>query len=401
MGTGYFGQGGDFLQQFAQGAFSVPGLKDYTHASKTFETNGYELTPRFKFLFHVFFNINTAQIPALQAAYGSGEVATIGLMVKNIELPKFKIDLDTRNQYNRKRLIQKKIRYEPSKITFHDDQSDLIRNMWYNYYTYYYKDATQPYNNVAATSGTIGRLQTLTNGGSYNFNDIYEQSRTSNEWGYMGESYSDGTNTGTGGFSGKPPFFRDITIYGLNQKKFAAWTLINPMIASWNSDTYDYAEGGGTLQNDVQIEYETVKYYSGAIGAQKPSNTVAGFADPAHYDTIPSAITRPGGTATVFGQGGLLDAVTGGIQDLQALASGQGGLQNVLGAVQTAGTTYNTFKNQNINQILRGDLNQGAKDIILYSVPNAVSKGVNAANGMFFPKAPTVAPGTGIINGGP
>ena len=399
MGAGYFGQGGDFLQQFAQGAFSVPGLKDYTHASKTFSTNGYELTPRFKFLFHVFFNINTAQIPALQAAYGSGEVATIGLMVKNIELPKFKIDLDTMNQYNRKRLIQKKIRYEPSRITFHDDQSDLIRNMWYNYYTYYYKDATQPYNNVTATAGTIGRLQTLTNGGSYNFNDIYEPSRTNNNWGYMGESYSDGTNTGTGGFSGKPPFFRDITIYGLNQKKFAAWTMINPMIASWNSDTYDYSEGGGTLQNEVQIEYESVKYYNGSVGAQKPSNTVAGFADPAHYDTIPSGITRPGGTATVFGQGGLLDAVTGGIQDLQALASGQGGLQNVLGAVQTAGTTYNTFRGRNFNQILRGDLQQGANDIILYSLPNQVSKGVNAANGMFFPKAPTVAPGTGVING--
>lgn len=401
MGTGYFGQGGDFLQQFVQGAVSVPGLKDYTHASKTFETNGYELTPRFKFLFHVFFNINTAQIPALQAAYGSGEVATIGLMVKNIELPKFKIDVTTMNQYNRKRLVQSKIRYEPSRVTFHDDQSDLIRNMWYNYYSYYYKDPTQQYNNVAAQSGTIGKLQTLVNGGSYNFNNIYEQSVTDNNWGFMGESYADGTNTGSGGVNGKPPFFRDITIYGLNQKKFAAWTLINPLISSWNSDTYDYNEGAGTLQNEVQIEYETVKYYSGAIGAQKPSNTVAGFADPAHYDTVPSGITRPGGTATVFGQGGLLDAVTGGIQDLQALASGQGGLQNIIGAAQTAGTAYNTFRGKNFNQILQGDLKQGAYDISLYSLPNAVSKGVNAANGMVFPRAPTIAPGTGIINGGP
>lgn len=401
MGTGYFGQGGDFLQQFWQGATSVPGLKDYTHASKTFETNGYELTPRFKFLFHVFFNINTAQIPALQAAYDSGEVATIGLMVKNIELPKFKIDMATMNQYNRKRLVQSKIRYEPSRVTFHDDQSDLIRNMWYNYYTYYYKDATMPYNNVTATAGTIGKLQTLSNGGDYNYNNIYDSSITNSNWGYMGESYSDGTNTGSGGTSGKPPFFRDITIYGLNQKKFAAWTLINPMISSWNSDTYDYAEGAGTLQNEVTIEYESVKYYSGAVGAQHPSNTVAGFADPAHYDTILSGISRPGGQATVFGQGGLIDAVTGGIQDLQALASGQGGLQNVLGAVQTAGTAYNTFRGKNLNQILQGDLKQAAYNISLYSVPNAVSKGVNAANGMIFPRAPTIAPGTGIINGGP
>ena len=395
----YFGQGNDLLQQFIQGATSVPGLKDYTHASKTFETNGYQLTPKFKFLFHVFFNINTAQIPQLQAAYGSGAISTIGLMVKSIDLPKFKIDTTTMNQYNRKRVVQSKIRYEPSRIVFHDDQSDLIRNMWYNYYTYYYKDPSQQYQGVSATSGTIGQLQTLSNGFNYNSSDIYNQTRLSADWGYVGESYTDGTATGNNG-GGKPNFFRDITIYGLNQKKYAAWTLINPMITQWNSDTFDYSEGAGTLQNDVTIEYETVKYYSGAIGGAKPSNVVAGFADPAHYDTIPSGITRPGGTQSVFGQGGLLDAVGGTVNDLQALASGQGGLQNVIGAVQTAGTAYNTFKNADLGKIFNSDVNQQALNIALYGLPGWVNQGVNAVNGMLFPKAPTIAPGTGRINGG-
>ena len=395
----YFGQGNDLLQQFIQGATSVPGLKDYTHASKTFETNGYQLTPKFKFLFHVFFNINTAQIPQLQAAYGSGAISTIGLMVKSIDLPKFKIDTTTMNQYNRKRVVQSKIRYEPSRIVFHDDQSDLIRNMWYNYYTYYYKDPSQQYQGVSATPGTIGQLQTLSNGFNYNSSDIYNQTRLSADWGYVGESYTDGTATGNNG-GGKPNFFRDITIYGLNQKKYAAWTLINPMITQWNSDTFDYSEGAGTLQNDVTIEYETVKYYSGAIGGAKPSNVVAGFADPAHYDTIPSGITRPGGTQSVFGQGGLLDAVGGTVNDLQALASGQGGLQNVIGAVQTAGTAYNTFKNADLGKIFNSDVNQQALNIALYGLPGWVNQGVNAVNGMLFPKAPTIAPGTGRINGG-
>ena len=399
MSTGYFGQGGSLLQEFGQGLFGVPGLKDYTHASKTFETNGYALTPKFKFLFHVFFNINTAQIPQLQAAYGSGEIATIGLMVKSVELPKFKIDTAVMNQYNRKRIVQSKMRYEPSRIVFHDDQSDIIRNMWYNYYSYYYKDPSQQYQGVSATSGTIGKLQTLSNGFNYNTNDIYNQTRLNADWGYIGESYYDGTNTGTNN-TGKPAFFRDITIYGLNQKKYAAWTLINPLITSWGSDTYDYAEGGGTMQNDVQIEYETVKYYSGAIGGAQPSNSVPGFADPARYDVTPSGITRPGGTKSVFGQGGLLDAVTGGVQDLQALASGQGGLQNVLGAVQTAGTAYNTFKNTSISSILKPELRQQALNIAQYTLPNQVRGAVNSANGMFFPRATTSQPVNGP-NGGP
>jgi hypothetical protein len=399
MSTGFFGQGGSLLQEFGQGLFGVPGLKDYTHASKVFETDGYALTPKFKFLFHVFFNINTAQIPQLQAAYGAGEIATIGLMVKSVELPKFKIDTAVLNQYNRKRVIQSKVRYEPSRLVFHDDQSDVIRNMWYNYYSYYYKDPSQQYQGVSATSGTIGKLQTLSNGFNYNTNDIYNQTRLNADWGFIGESYYDGTNTGTNS-TGKPAFFRDITIYGLNQKKYAAWTLINPLITSWGSDTYDYADGAGTMQNDVQIEYETVKYYSGAVGGKQPSNSVPGFADPARYDITPSGITRPGGTQSVFGQGGLLDAVTGSTEDLQALASGQGGLQNVIGAVQKAGTAYNTFKNVNISAVLKPELQQQALNIAQYTLPNQVRSATNSANGMFFPRATTVQPVNGP-NGGP
>ena len=50
-----------FGQDFLQGFFTPAGLKDYTHAAKTFLSDGQNLIPRYKFLFHVFFNINTAQ----------------------------------------------------------------------------------------------------------------------------------------------------------------------------------------------------------------------------------------------------------------------------------------------------------------------------------------------------
>jgi len=391
MGTGFFGQGGDLLQAFGQGFFSTPDLKDYEHAAKTFETNGYQLSPRLKFLYHVFFNINTGQIPQLQAAYGSGTVETIGMMVKSIDLPKYKIDTTVMNQYNRKRVIQSKIRYEPSRIELHDDQSDLIRNMWYNYYTYYYKDPSQKYQSVPNTSGTLGMLQSMSNGFNYNANDIYSQTLQSADWGFIGESYSDGTNTGTNS-SGKPPFFRDITIYGFSQKKYASYVLINPIISQWNSDRYDYSEGGGTMKNDVTIEYETVKYYSGAIGSQKPSSKVAGFADPAHYDIVPSGISRPGSTQSVFGQGGLLDAIGGTVQDLEALASGQGGLQNVIGAVQAANGAYKILNNKNFNQGLQAELKKGGVQV----ARQLTGAGINAVNGKVFPRAPSVPANTPI-----
>jgi hypothetical protein len=305
---GYFGE--DFAKQFFGPG---QGLKDYSHASLTFRSNGYELTPRYKFLFHVYFTINTGQIPKLQNALGgSNPVSTIGLAVKSVELPSYTVKVDTLNQYNRKRLVQSKIDYNPISIVFHDDQSDLIRNMWYNYYSYYYKDPSQSYDNVAAQSGTLGASQTKP-GFGYNARDIYAPNRSTNDWGYIGESYSDGNqqNYNQAQYTGKPPFFRDIKIYAINQKKFASYVLINPMITDWKHDTFDYSQGNGTMTHTMSLRYETVKYYTGAIGGTTPSGSVFGFADPAHYDTTKSSLARPGATATVFGQGGLVDAGAG------------------------------------------------------------------------------------------
>jgi hypothetical protein len=336
-----FGQ--DFLKAF----FGNDYLKDYTHASKTFRSAGYENSPRTKFLFHVFFNIN-GNIPGLRngpnAVFDNVNTSTIGLLIKNIELPKFEIDTEVLNQYNRKRIIQKKINYAPVNMTFHDDAGDLIRTLWYNYYSYYYKDPSQSYRGQANTNGSIGPSATQANGFNYNGRDLYEKDRLVNDWGYIGESYFDGTAAQ----SGKPPFFTDISIYGFNQHKWVEYVLINPLISSWAHDEYDYYQGNGIMENKVTIQYETVKYYKGGLGGVRPDTNVQGFADPNLYDQVQSPLTRPGGTRSIIGQGGLVDAGLGIISDLQS-----GSVAGVIGAVQKAGTAYNTFKNVNLGQVAK------------------------------------------------
>jgi hypothetical protein len=378
---GYFGE--DLLKGF----FGADGLKDYSHASKTFRSNGYEYHPRQKFLFHVFFTLNTGAIPALANAFGNDDIGSIGLMVKTIDLPNYTVSVETMNQYNRKRLVQTKIDYNPVQIVFNDDQGDLIRNMWYNYYSYYYKDPSQKYDNTTNINGSIGNLQTLQTGFDYNNRDIYESSRQVSDWGYIGESYQD-TSLASGFNQNKPPFFRDIKIYGLSQKKFASYVLINPLITDWRHDTYDYSQGGGTMTNTMTIKYETVKYYSGYISGDQPSATVPGFADPNHYDTRRSALARPGSTASVFGQGGLVDAGVGLLEDLNALATGRGGLQNIIGAVQKGGTAWQTFKGKDIASIAAQEAKLAGKQILQASLPGAVRQVVNGANGIFFPTPP-------------
>ena len=75
----------------------------------------------------------------------------------------------------------------------------------------------------------------------------------------------------------------------------------------------------------MTIKYENVKYYSGDIGGANPSEPVTGFADTNHYDTTKSPIASDGSWN--------IPNPAGSKQDLQALASGQNTLQNVIGAV--------------------------------------------------------------------
>ena len=380
-----------FGQDFLKGFTGEEGVADYAHAAKTFLTNGYQFAPRNKFLFHVYFTINTAYVPALRTAFGDNqEIATIGLMVKTIQLPSYQISVDTMNQYNRKRLVQTKLDYQPIQVEFHDDGGDLIRDMWYSYYSYYYKDPQQKYDNLSPNNGNLGPLVQTPNGFNYNARDIYDGTRPVNDWGYIGESYTDGKDIFSVGPTGKLPFFRDIRIFGLNQHKWASYVLINPMITEWQHDTYDYSQGNGTMSNRMTIRYETVKYGTGAIGDVRPDNNVIGFADPSYYDTQISGITRPGQNGTVLGQGGLIDTGIGIAEDLAS-----GGVAGIVGAAQKAVMAYNTYKDKNIASIANREIKSSAQSIIKGSLPAAQravigtvgQKGV--LDGVFFPTPPS------------
>lgn len=343
---------GWFNNQFnnAAGAFfGSDYLRDYTHASKTFRTNGYQYAPKFKFLFHVYFDIN-------QEAYGEGLSTgdNFGLAVKSVKLPSFSFDAPVLNQYNRKRIVYTKVKYDPVDISFHDDNGNMINGMWYNYFTYYFRDASKP--NVVF-SGNRGAGQPSNQGpvngqgsptlADYNYRNTYKNEILNNDWGYIGES-SVPSSTGT---STKLPFFKNITVFGFNQHNFIAYTLINPMITRFNHDTYNYGEGGGVMENSMALDYETVVYNTGALDGQTPDNLVIGFANEANYDRRLSPITKPGSNRTILGQGGLVDGVGGTIT---SLASG-----DILSAVRNAGTTYNSFKGQNLATIAKSEVTTG------------------------------------------
>jgi hypothetical protein len=278
---------------------------------------------------------------------GAEGASRIGMLVKTVKLPTFNFEIEEMNQYNRKRYIQKKINYRPVSITFHDDGSDSVRSMWYNYYNYYYKDPSYGYDGQGS------------NNPGYNDRDIYNNSRIVHDWGFSGE--------GPNGYD-KPAFFKDIKIYGLNRGNFTSYTLINPIITDWDHDQFDYSAGSEVMQHSMSISYETVKYGRGKVGSE-----VKGFGDSAVYDTSPSPL-RAGSTASLFGRGGILDA---GGSILNDLASG-----NILGAIRTGGSLRNTLKGTNVSSLVASELVSGAISTGLNYISNNKS---NNSSGFSIP----------------
>jgi hypothetical protein len=308
--------GSSFLEQVAGGFFSSENLRDYTHASKLFRSDSYALAPQQKFLFHVYFTLTDP------AASPSSDRGLVGALVKSVTLPSYEIDTQEYIQYNRKRLVHNRIQYQPVEIKLHDDSSDNVRSLWYNYYNYYFADPSYEY--------VAGQSQ------GYHGRDLYNPEKVQKDWGL--------TTSSPNGIV-KPAFFRDIKIYGFSRGNYVLYTLINPMITSWRHDTYDYSQTTGTMEHSVTLRYEAVKYAKGRV-----ADGVDGFADPSRYDTQPGPLGKPGSTASILGEGGALDAITGAASDL---ASG-----NFLGAIQKAGRSITTFKKSplSFSQIAKQEL---------------------------------------------
>jgi hypothetical protein len=328
-------------------------IKDFAHASRLFIDNNYELQPRFSNLFHVVFNLT----PQAARLFDNIDKLEINMLVKTIDLPTFNIDTQTHNQYNRQVHSQHKLNYNPVTVTFHDDQKDLIRSFLHTYANFFYNDSKYD----------LGS-------GNYDTNDRYG--------GYRGNDY--------GLSDGNQRFFKDIRVYTMLQKRFAEYTLVNPMITAFGHDSHSYANTS-VMQHSMSIQYETVKYATGFVNNINPK----GFTD-IHYDNSPSPLGVFGGgtTNSVFFQGGLVDAANSVATDL---FNG-----NILGAIIKGGVLFNNTKDADLGRVLEKDLERivgsvlrgknPLSDIIL---PNIFSTSNNRpfnASGTGAPVDRTIAP---------
>jgi len=247
-------------------------LSDYGHASKLFRPNNLELLPKQSFLFHVFFEIDptvVAQINStLRTTYDSR--FNVGLLAKRVQLPRFNIDTKVYNAYNRKNIIQQKIKYDPVSITIHDDSANIARNLWLDYYNWYYADA---------------RNRTET---TYAVDTKYDP-RTEYDFGYSPRIISDPARERINPGLSQIPFFRTVKIYSLHQKKYSEYILVNPIISQWQHGEHQQGQNE-FLECSLSLEFETVIYNDNVPSNNISSELVKNFPPEGLYDSKPRLI---------------------------------------------------------------------------------------------------------------
>jgi hypothetical protein len=335
-----------FLNQIATG----DQIKDRQHASRLYVANNYALSPKYNWLYHVYFELNDE----LSSIRGQDKLIEHGMLAKGVDLPSFNIATKTLNNYNRPSIVQTKLGYNALTINFHDDSADVVRNLWYDYYTYYYRDADIGYDGPSGGINPImfARSKYVTG----------ENRETLNRFGYTPRKY---------GMANDNQYIKAIRIYSLHQKRFSEYTLVNPFISAFAHGSHTSSDNG-TLDHTMTVNFETVLYASGYITA----NTVKGFAD-LHYDKSASPLTAlGGGTNSIMGPGGMLSAVDTII--------GAGGAGNFGTAAFTLVRAFQKNKNTNLLGLAKTELITAGRDIL---------KGKDPRDRFFVPSTVTTFPG--------
>lgn len=218
------------------------GLRDYRHAHNTFVEGGLGLHPKYSFLFHVFIQLNPSVVN--DQVYSALKASQLSLLVKSVDLPNFSVDTKTLNSYNRPNIIQNKIKYDPVSIVFHDDSSNVVRDMWMDYYAYYYKD-------MAHTSNAFYE--------PYKYNALNSNNRFL--WGFTPRDAS--TNANTTLLQEK--YIKNVRIFSFHLGQYSEYILYNPTIVAWKHGKHSQSATTELLEHGMSFAYEGMQYNSGPI----------------------------------------------------------------------------------------------------------------------------------------
>ncbi len=345
-----------FLNNLVQGLTNPKGVMgDFQHAARLYNTNNYRLAPKNKFLFYVVFNLDPAVFKNNEV-FRNQNINEVNLLVKTAQLPKFSVSTQKVKEYNKQKIIQTKIEYDDISIDFHDDNTGVVTAFWQMYYEYYFADH------------------------QHNKTDRTGQTNASASPAFLRNSQFIKDKMYRYGLDRLPekPFFTSIQIYQMSKKKFQCFTLAAPIIKTWQHDAMDYASNE-PVKSTMTVQYEAVFYSKGDVKEGNPR----GFAT-VGYDKTPSPLSLAGGgTASLFGQGGVIAGASELFGDITAIKAGSG---NPFGAAIKGANLY-----KNIKGLSKAGIKQEGLNFLVGQAGGLIGGGLGALGSFVFPK--TQAPG--------
>jgi hypothetical protein len=207
-----------------------------------------------------------------------------------MDLPKFKVQTETMNQYNKVRIAQTKIEYDTMTIDAHDDVSDRMLRFWTDYFSFYYGQGRKSAPSEWQDDVVRGEFNEGQGGG----------------WGYIGQFGQVGGGQGM-------HYLQSIDVIRFYGKLMNKISFVHPYITSFDHDGNDYAEGREGSSMRIQFEYEGVVYSSGDENVNDPIHSQlldqlgfnSNFFEPSDED--------PSLTKTHEQKQGNVDDLTGGV----------------------------------------------------------------------------------------
>jgi len=339
-----------FFDNLVNGALAPKGnMGDWTHAARLFTDDNFRLAPKQKFLFHCTLNLNDNVVNKVLPGWVQRHSNEVNMLVKNITMPKFDIQVETKNKYNRKKNLQTRIDYSPCTITFHDDNNSIVTQLWTAYYNYYFADGTYGSRDGAGAPNQSARPYDR-------FNTYKGSDANSYRYGLDNNQFE--------------PFFTSIQISQLARHQYLTMTLVNPIIEGWQHDTLDNSVGAEPTQSSMTVAYETVFYADGPI---EEGSTPKGFGS-VHYDSTPSPISA-GSASSLFGSSGVL---AGGVSVLGDIASGKADLGTILTAARTV---------RNAKTLTKDGIRNEAFQVAGQTIRTATGTNVSGLANTSFPKS--------------
>lgn len=218
-------------------------LRDSRYAADNFGLNKAYLghgTPRHKFQFFVVFNFNLnidVQNHVKTFFPDRSDLSFVTAMVKSITMPSMNIETETLSQYNKKKISQTRIDYQPVSMTLHDTVDGKPLRLWEAYYEYYFRDGVAPERLEDERTRNTDEFKTEWKAEFYD-NAGYNIQRVGNE----------------------KNLFESIDVYQVHGGRFTRVELVRPRITSFSQDTLDYSATGDLVELKFDLAYEGVLY---------------------------------------------------------------------------------------------------------------------------------------------